>query len=224
MFKRYAAALAVSTALTFVIPAGVNAASFETSTTAVQIGDVSYYRSETTADSIRFAHVLSSHYNRTIPTSEVIRLRADFDFGFGDISMMYTVADYCGLPVHDVVGLRRKNLGWGEIAKIYGVKVKDLKRHHDLFVDDAHVHGIDIDYIKIEDFDRHDNDYHDHDRDKDKNDNKRFDNDRDQNRNHDERYERYEQDKNNDKHDKDKGNKQGNKKDYEQNGNGNGRK
>jgi hypothetical protein len=221
LLKRYATAIAFSTALAFIVPAGVDAASYETSTTAVQIGDVSYYRSETTADSIRFAQVLSSHYHQTIPASEVIRLKADFDFGFGDISMMYAVADYSGVPVDDVVSLRRKHMGWGEIAKIYGLKVQELKHRHEVFVDDAHVHGLSINYIEINDYDGYhaDNSKHDYDRDK----------------NHDESYEQdrnqvshYENDrdqgKNNDQHDKGKGDKQGNKKVFENNGKGNGHK
>ncbi|MDD4599450.1 hypothetical protein SDC9_03887 [bioreactor metagenome] len=247
LLNRYAAAIAFSTALTFIVPVGVSASSFDTSTTSIRVGDVSYSRSETTADNIRFSHLLSSHYHRTIPASEVIRLNASFDFGFGDISMMYAAADYAGLPVDDIVILRRKNLGWGQIANMYGIKVKDLKRNHARFIDNAHVHGLDINYIDFDD-DRDHGNYRDHDRDRDNDDrydrdrnrdrdnNNRYEHDRDRDRDNDNRYERdrdndkdkrYENDrrqgKNNDKHNENKSGKQNDKKDHN-NGKGNGHK
>ncbi|HWR43965.1 hypothetical protein [Sporomusa sp.] len=215
VLKRYAAALAVSTALTFIVPAGADASTYETSTTAIRVGDVSFYKSETFSDNMRFAHVLSSHYNRPVLTSEVIRLQADFDFGFGNISLMYAVADYSGLPIDDVLVLRRKNMGWGEIAKLHGLKVQELKRRHDLFVDYAHVNGVNINYIEIEDYDRKHDVYHEADRDKDK---KHDEPDRKQVRNNDERnVPDRNQDRNNNKQHQDKGDKKDNKKVYGQN-------
>nr|WP_169717817.1 hypothetical protein [Sporomusa silvacetica] len=174
--------MAVSTALTFIIPTGAIAASVTTSTTAIRVGDASFYKSETYSDSMRLAHALSSYYDRPILTSEVVRLTANFDFGFGDISMMYAVADYAGLPIDDIVVLRKKHMGWGEIAKLHGLKVQELKHRYNLFVDEAHFYKIAINYI-----DEYDN-YPEHDRDNDRNHDERYEG-REPNRNHDEYYE-----------------------------------
>ena len=225
VLKRYTTVLAVSAALTFIIPIGAEAASVTTSTTAVRIGDASFYKSETYSDSMRFAHALSSHYDRPILTSEVVRLKANFDFGFGDISMMYAVAEYAGLPIDDIVVLRKKNMGWGEIAKLHGLKVQELKHRHNLFVDDAHARGIDIHYIDFDEHDSHRDNYHEHDRDKDRNHDERYEHGRNQDSNHDERYEQKpNQNSNKDQH-QDKNDKKNNKKVYDHNNDkGNGHK
>ncbi|MDF2571391.1 MAG: hypothetical protein K0R55_2995 [Sporomusa sp.] len=210
VLKRYAAALAVSTALTFIVPTIADASSYETSTTAIRVGDFSFYKSETLADNMNFAHVLSSHYNRTVLTSEVLRLQADFDFGFGNISLMYAIADYSGLPIDDVLVLRRKNMGWGEIAKLHGIKVQELKRRHVQFVDYAHVNGVNINYIEIEDHGGKNDVFHKIDRDKDQ---KQNEHDRKQAGNNDERnVPDRSQDRNNNKQHQDKGEKGDNKK------------
>lgn len=208
---------AVSTALTFIVPTGADAASLATSTTAIRIGDASFYRSETYAEDMRFAHVLSSHYDRPILTSEIVRLRANFDFGFGDISMMYVVADYAGLPIDDIVVLRQKHMGWGEIAKLKGLKVQELKHRHHLLVEDAYARGIDIKYIDIDEHDNYPGNYHEHDNGKDRNHNEPYGHDRDQESNHNKHYgQDRDQNNNSDKQHQDKGDKnQDNKKSYE---------
>jgi hypothetical protein len=161
IIKRYMAAIAFSTALAVSMPAIVDAASVTTSTVTASAGDVSISSSKTTlsGDSIRFAQVLSTNYNRTIAAQDVMRLRADFDFGFGDISLIYATAVYSGHSVDEIRVLRQRNMGWGEIAKLYGVKVKDLKKGNYDVVNAARGSGVDITYIEIED---NDNDkYHD---------------------------------------------------------------
>jgi hypothetical protein len=167
--RRYAAAVALSTVLAFITPAGVDAASITTSTVTASAGDVSISSSETrlSGDTIKFAQVLSSSYNRQVSAEEVMQLRVDFDFGFGDISLVYATAVYSGRPVDEISRLRHKNMGWGEIAKFYGVKVKDLKKGNDDVVNAARGHGIDVTYIEIADDDHSDNDYRDRDGDRD---------------------------------------------------------
>ncbi|CQR72850.1 hypothetical protein SOV_02340 [Sporomusa ovata DSM 2662] len=184
ILKRYTTVLAVATALTFIVPTGGAAAvSVTTSTTGIYVGDASFFKSKTYSDSMRLAHALSSYYDRPILTSEIVRLTANFDFSFDDISMMYVVADYADLPVDDIVVLRKKHLGWGEIAKLHGLKVQELKHRYNLFADEAHFYRIDINYI--DEYDQYPGYYHEHDR--------------DNGRNHAERYEH--------KHDKGNGHK-----------------
>ncbi|MBP2627969.1 MAG: hypothetical protein H6Q68_2680 [Firmicutes bacterium] len=151
--RRYTAAMFLSTALAFITPGGVDAATVTTSTVTASAGDVSISSSKTmlSSDNIAFAQVLSSSYNRTVSTSEIIRLRADFDFGFGDISLVYATAVYSGRPVDEISRHRYENMGWGEIAKLYGVKVKDLKKGNDDVVNAARGRGVDVTYIEIND-------------------------------------------------------------------------
>ena len=229
ILKRYTTVLAVSTALAFIVPTGAAAADVTMSTTAIRVGDASFYKSETYSDSMRLAHALSSYYDRPILTSEVVRLTANFDFGFGDISMMYAVADYAGLPVDDIVVLRKKHMGWGEIAKLHGLKVQELKHRYNLFVDEAHFYKIAINYI--DEYDSYPGHDHEHDRDNERNHDERYEG-REPNRNHDEYYEpgrnqdrsdeeRYEhkhdQNSNKDKQQQDTGDKKDNKKVYKHN-------
>lgn len=187
--RRYAAAAALSATLAFIIPIGVDAASVTTSTVSASVGDVSISSSETrlSGDSIRFAQVLSSNYNRTVSAQDVMRLKANFDFGFGDISLVYATAVYSGRSVDEISHLRQRNMGWGEIAKLYGVKVKDLKKGNYDVVNAVRGQGMDVTYIEVNDDDRsyRDNEYRDQDRDHDddrdnknehKKDNKRDDN------------------------------------------------
>ena len=178
MLRRFAAAVALSTALAFVVPVGVNAASISSSSVDISVGDLSLSSSNTEIDSDggRFARVLSSRYNRDIPEYEVVRLRTDFDLGFGDISLAYATAHYSGYPVDEIIHHRHKNMGWGEIAHMYGVSVQDLKRYNHEVTTSARGQGIDITYVEIgndgrhshhRDDDRWDRDYRDdrHDRD-----------------------------------------------------------
>lgn len=214
--KRYAAAIALSSMLAASIPGIVNAASVTTSTVTASAGDVSISSSKTTlsGDSIRFAQVLSTNYNRPIAAQEVMRLRADFDFGFGDISLIYATAVYSGHSVDEIRVLRQRNMGWGEIAKLYGVKVKDLKQKNYDVVNAARGSGLDITYIEVEDNndDRH-NDYRDRDGD---------------DRYHDDRHNDYrdrDNDDRNDKKDYKKADKHDNKHDDKHdNGKGHGNK
>lgn len=153
--RRYTAAMVLSTALVFTIPMSVEAATLTTTTFTASIGDVSVSSSkiESSGSNIRFAQVLSSNYNRTVSPAEIIRLRADFDFGLGDISLIYAAASYSGRPVEEISRHRHENMGWGEIAKLYGVKVKDLKRDNENVVNAARAHGVDVMYIEIDDND-----------------------------------------------------------------------
>ena len=164
--RHYTAAVVLSTALAFTIPAGVDAASVTTSNFTASIGDVSISSSKTESSggNVRFAQVLSSNYNRTVSPVEIIRLRNDFDFGLGEISLIYAAAVYSGRPVDEISRHRHENMGWGEIAKLYGVKVKDLKKGNEDVVNAARVRGVDVIYIEIDDdnrdYDRDDKNNH----------------------------------------------------------------
>ena len=178
--KHYTAATVLSTALAFSTLAGVDAASVTTSTVTASIGDVSISSSKTEASggNIRFAQVLSSNYNRTVSPTEVIRLRTDFDFGLGEISLIYAAAFYSGRPIDEISNYRSKNMGWGEIAKLYGVKVKDLKKGNEDVVNAARLRGVEVNYIEIgdddRDYDRHGDEHGHRDNDReDKNNHKK---------------------------------------------------
>lgn len=151
IFKHVTAAVILSSTLAFFPTANVDAATLSNSTVTVSAGDVQISSSsiKITGDSITFAQVLSSSYNRTISTREIIRLRTDLDFGFGDISLVYATAAYSGRPVDEISQLRLKNMGWGEIAKLYGVKVKDLKKSNYEVVNVARERGVDVTYIEV---------------------------------------------------------------------------
>lgn len=153
MTKRYVAAIAFTTALAFIAPIGVNAASVTTSTVSASVGDINFSSSKTSVsgDNIKFAQVLSSNYNRNVSAQDIIRLRADFDFGLGDISLIYATAVYSGHTIDEISLLRHKNMGWGEIAKLYGVKVKDLKQSNYNVISAARGQGIEVNYIEIND-------------------------------------------------------------------------
>ena len=155
------AAIALSMALAFITPAGAHAATLSTSTFTASIGDLSISSSKTEASggNVRFAQVLSSNYNRSVSPAEIIRLRTDLDFGLGEISLIYAAAVYSGRPVDEISFHRHNNMGWGEIAKLYGVKVKDLKKGNDDVVNAARARGVDVIYIDIDDNSR-DNDRH----------------------------------------------------------------
>lgn len=166
--RGYTAALVLS-ALVCIAPTGVDAAAMSSTTITASIGDITLSSSETkvSGDNIRFAQILSSSYNRTVSPSELIRLKADFDFGFGDISLIYATSAYSGRAVDEISRSRYGNMGWGEIAKLYGVKVKDLKKGNDHVIYMAQERGIDVKYIEIEDHDNHDQDNHRDDHKKD---------------------------------------------------------
>ncbi|MDF2634170.1 MAG: hypothetical protein K0R78_1044 [Pelosinus sp.] len=208
--RRYAAAVALSTTLAFITPAVVDAASVTNSTINLSVGDVDISSSNTrlSGDNIRFAQALSSTYHRPVAASEIIRLRADFDFGLGDISLIYATAIYSGRSVDEISELRHKNMGWGEIAKFYGVKVKDLKKGNYDTINAAHGRGVDVIYVEIDD----DNRYYDHHDDRYKNhhdnDYRDRDNDRDDKKDHGKGNKK--DDKRDDKHENSKGH--GNKK------------
>ena len=170
--RSYTAAVVLSTALLFINPADVDAAS----TITASIGGVSVSTSETklSSDNIRFAQVLSSIYNSTVSPAEIIQLRRDFDFGLDDISLIYGTAAHSGHSVDEISRSRYGNMGWGEIAKLYGVKVKDLKRGNEDVIHAAQMRGVDVRYIEIgddEDYDRHDN--HDQGKDNHRDDHKK---------------------------------------------------
>ncbi|MPN13958.1 hypothetical protein SDC9_161284 [bioreactor metagenome] len=191
--RRCTAAVVLSTVLAFGLQGGANAATVTTSNVTASVGDVSVSSSKTSlsGDSIRFAQVLSSSYNRTVHAQDVMRLRADFDFGFGDISLIYATSVYSGRDIDEISRLRHKNMGWGEIAKLYGVKVKDLKKGNYDVVHAARERGVDVTYIEIND----DDGYY---------------RDRDNNHNRDDRDDKKDNRKNNkhdDKHDKGNGHK-----------------
>lgn len=196
--RYYTAAVVLSTALAFTTPASVDAASVTTSTITASIGDVSISSSKTESSggNIRFAQVLSSNYNRTVSPMEVIRLRTDFDFGLGEISLIYAAAVYSGRSVDEITHHRNANMGWGEIAKLYGVKVKDLKKGNEDVVNAARLRGVDVIYIDVDDDDR-DYDHHGVDH-------------RDQDDGRDDKNNHKKDNKQDDKHNKGKGN--GNKK------------
>lgn len=166
--RGYTAALVLS-ALVCIAPTGVDAAAMSSTTITASIGDITLSSSETkvSGDNIRFAQILSSSYNRTVSPSELIRLKADFDFGFGDISLIYATSAYSGRSIDEISHSRYGNMGWGEIAKLYGVKVKDLKKGNDNVIYMAQERGIDVKYIEIEDHDDHDQDNHRDDHKKD---------------------------------------------------------
>lgn len=173
--RHFKAAIVLSTALAIIAPAGVDAATLTTSTFTASIGDLSISSSKTEASggNVRFAQVLSSNYNRSVSPAEIIRLRTDLDFGLGEISLIYAAAVYSGRPVDEISFHRHNNMGWGEIAKLYGVKVKDLKKGNYDVVNAAQARGVDVIYIEIDDNNR-DNDRHgkyDNDKDHDKYDN-----------------------------------------------------
>jgi len=175
IFKHSTAAIALSAALVFIAPAGVDAATLSASTFNASIGDlnISSSKVESSGGNIRFAQALSSNYNRTISPAEIIRLRTDFDFGLGDISLIYAAAFYSGRSIDDISFHRHNNMGWGEIAKLYGVKVKDLKKGNDDVIHAARVSGVDVIYIDIDDNgkENHHYDKHDNSKDYDKQDN-----------------------------------------------------
>lgn len=152
ILKHTTAAIILSSALAFLPTASVNADTLSSSTLTVSAGDVKVSSATTkmSGDSITFAQVLSSSYNRTIPTSEVVWLKTNFDFGFGDISLVYATSVYSGRTVDEISQLRMKNMGWGEIAKLYGVKVKDLKKGNYEVVNAARERGVEVTYIEIE--------------------------------------------------------------------------
>lgn len=167
--RKYTAAVVLSSALVFITPAGVvDAATVTTSTVSASIGDVNVSSSETrvSSDNIRFAQVLSLNYNRTVSPAELIRLRTDFDFGFGDISLIYATAVYSGRPIDEISHHRYELMGWGEIAKLYGVKVKDLKKGNEDVVTAARGRGVEVNYIQIDDNrDDHQDDKNEHKKD-----------------------------------------------------------
>lgn len=152
LLKHTTAAMLLSSTLVFSSVNSADAAIVSTSTVSVSAGDVqlSSSRTKVSDDNLSFAQVLSSSYNRTISTREISWLRAEFDFGLGDISLVYATSVYSGRPVDEISQLRLKNMGWGEIAKLYGVKVKDLKKGNYEVVNTARQRGVDITYIEID--------------------------------------------------------------------------
>lgn len=150
-FKRGTAIVVLSS--TLLVSALISAdAMVSNSTVSVSTGDVRISASSTnlSGDNITFAQVLSSRYSRAISAREVTWLRTEFDFGFGDVSLAYATSVYSGRSVDEISQLRLKNMGWGEIAKLYGVKVKDLKKGNNDVVNMAHERGMNITYVEID--------------------------------------------------------------------------
>ncbi len=149
--RRYVAAVALTTALAFVVPLGADAASVTHSSVRISTGDVDFETSRTklSSDSRHFSRILSDRYHHHFDEDEVFALRADFDLGFGDLSLVYGIAERSGRPVREIARHRR-NMGWGQIAHMYGVHVQDLKRDCDDVVVISRHRGIDVTYIDID--------------------------------------------------------------------------
>ncbi len=151
LVRRFAAAVALTTALAFTVPLSADAASVTHSSVRISTGDVDFETSRTklSSDSRVFSRVLSDRYHRHVDADDVFALRANFDLGFGDISLAYGIAERSGRSVYEVARHRR-TMGWGQIAHLYGVHVQDLKRSSDDIIVISRNRGIDITYIDLD--------------------------------------------------------------------------
>ncbi len=62
---------------------------------------------------------------------DVRQLREE-NLGYGEISLLYGLAKETGRPVRELLQLRKdEKMGWGQIARHYGVKVGDAHRRAD---------------------------------------------------------------------------------------------
>ncbi|MDF2568690.1 MAG: hypothetical protein K0R55_294 [Sporomusa sp.] len=104
---------------------------------------------------IRFAETLSTSYNISVTADDVLRLKVDYNLGYREIGMIYTTASLASKPTNKIIQLREQKMGWGEIAKLYGVKVADLKRSNDTVIGKSKIivseEPEDYDYVKVSD-------------------------------------------------------------------------
>ncbi|SMD09047.1 hypothetical protein [Sporomusa malonica] len=107
------------------------------------------------AHTIRFAETLSTSYNISVTAQDVLRLKVDYNLGYREIGMIYTTATVTSKPADKIIQLREQKMGWGEIAKLYGVKVADLKQRNYTVIEKSRIvvseEPEDYDYIKVSD-------------------------------------------------------------------------
>ena len=113
LVRRFAAAVALTTALAFTVPLSADAASVTHSSVRISTGDVDFETSRTklSSDSRVFSRVLSDRYHRHVDADDVFALRANFDLGFGDISLAYGIAERSGRSVYEVAAIAARWAG-----------------------------------------------------------------------------------------------------------------
>lgn len=73
----------------------------------------------------KLAWELSQNYQMAVSAEQVTYLRSYM--GYGEVAMLYGMADATGKPLRDIFLMRKDdNLGWGAIAKELGVKLPDM--------------------------------------------------------------------------------------------------
>ena len=164
MSKRITASAAVAllVGISVLQPVAANATTSITSVSA-SVSDSGFRFS---ALNVRFAETLSTSYKVRITADDVMKLKVEYNLGYREIGMIYTTATASRIPADKIIALRQQKLGWGEIAKIYGVKVSDLKRRNYDVLEKSRIvvtnEPEDYDYIKIVEYREKDYDKDDH--------------------------------------------------------------
>lgn len=90
-------------------------------------GQTTETRSTTpTAKDNSLAQALSNGYKTTVTGQDVANLRVNNSLGYGEIGMVYGLANVAGKTTADILAMRQGDMGWGAIAKSLGLKVSTL--------------------------------------------------------------------------------------------------
>ncbi|HWR42039.1 hypothetical protein [Sporomusa sp.] len=102
---------------------------------------------------IRFAETLSTSYHISVTAQDIVRLKVEYNLGYREIGMIYTTSTLASKPTDKIIELRQQKMGWGEIAKLYGVKVADLKQRNYTVIEKSRIvvteEPEDYDYVKV---------------------------------------------------------------------------
>lgn len=81
---------------------------------------------ETELESRKMEETLLSTFS-TLLTLDLIRELRSEGYGYGEIAIMCLIASQSGTPLTDVINYAKdNNLGWGEVATYFGVKLSKL--------------------------------------------------------------------------------------------------
>jgi hypothetical protein len=77
------------------------------------------------ADS-RLGTAISNAFKINVSGQNIADLRVNQKLGYGEIGLLYGLANASGKTIDDILTMRQSDMGWGEIAKSLGLKVSNI--------------------------------------------------------------------------------------------------
>lgn len=86
---------------------------------------------------INLARAISNRYGIKVTGQDIADLRINNCLNYGEIGMMYGLANASGQTVANILTLRQQNLSWSVIAKSLELKISTITRKNNLVLKDA---------------------------------------------------------------------------------------